>query len=96
MEVTVGVTVHDEMSNLRLNGVGDVHLRHELWEIFGTIYRQERIDGPKLGGMVEFVFKSRYKAPWPSHETTLAHLRFEQLIREYSVERREIFEPLSS
>jgi len=44
-EVTIGVTIHDEMSDLRPNGVGDGHLRHDLWARFGKICRQESIDG---------------------------------------------------
>ena len=79
--MTVGVTVHDEMSSLRPNGVGSRHLRQQLWEIFWKICHQESIDGPKLGGMVEFEFKRRYKTTGVSHETTLVHLRLEWLNR---------------
>ena len=60
-EVTVGVTIHDEMSDLRPNGASGGHLRHELWENFGKICYQESISGPKLGGRVEFKFERRYK-----------------------------------
>ena len=65
--MTVGVTVHDEMSDLRPNGVGGRHLRRELWTRFGTIYRQESIDGPELGVMVEFEFERHYKNLGASH-----------------------------
>jgi len=75
--------------------VRDEHLRHKLRERFGIIYCQESLDGPKFGGMVEFEFKRCYKTPRASHETTLVHLRFEQLIRAHSVECRAIFDPLS-
>ena len=94
-EVTVGVTVHDGMSDLRQKGAGDGHLRCELREIFGTIYRQERIGGPELGGIVEFEFKRLYKTLGSSHKTTLVHLRFEQMIRAQSVECQAIFKPQS-
>lgn len=36
-EVTVDVTVHDGMSDLRPNGVGGEHLRHNLLARFGKI-----------------------------------------------------------
>ena len=60
-EVTIGVTVHDGMSDLRKKRAGDGHLRHELRARFGTICHQERINGLELGGTVEFEFKKRYK-----------------------------------
>ena len=61
LEVTIGVTIHDRMFNLRLNGVGERHLRCKLWEIFGKILCQESINSLELGGMVEIEFKSCYK-----------------------------------
>lgn len=33
-EVTIGVTIHDRMSNLRPNRVGGGHSRHALWARF--------------------------------------------------------------
>ena len=84
-KVTVGVTIHDRMFDLRQNGVGAGHLRHKLRARFGTICHQESIDGPELGGMVEFEFKRCYKTPRASRETKLVHLRFQQLIRAQSV-----------
>jgi len=56
-KVTIGDTIHYEMLDLRLNGVGSKHLRRNLWARCGKIYRKERINGMKLGGMVEFEFK---------------------------------------
>lgn len=47
--MTVGITIHDKMSNLRPNGVGGGNLRHELWERFWKIYHQRSINGLKLG-----------------------------------------------
>lgn len=73
--MTIGVIVHDGMSDLRKMGVGGGHLRHELRERFGTIYCQEFINGPELGGMVEFEFIRSYKTLGASHRTTLVHLR---------------------
>jgi len=95
-EVTVGVTVHDGMSNLRKNGAGGGHLRQELWARFRKICRQESIDGPKLGGTVKFEFKRHYKTQRASQRTTLGHLSIERLSRAQSVESRAIIEPLSS
>ena len=60
-EVTVGVAFHDGMSDLRKMVARSKHLRHELMERFGKIYRQESIDGPELGGTVEFEFESAIK-----------------------------------
>lgn len=60
-EVTVGVIIHDRMSDLRQNGAGGRHLRRELWTIFGKIFHQERIKGPKSGGTVEFKLERCYK-----------------------------------
>ena len=73
-EITIGVTVHDEMPNLRQKGAGSENLRHELRARFGAICCQESIDGPELGGTVRFEFKRCYKTPRANHETTLVHL----------------------
>lgn len=73
-----------------------MHLRHKLRARFGEICCQESIDGLELGGMIEFEFKRCYKTPGASHETTLIHFRFRQLIKAHNVERRAIFEPQSS
>ena len=91
-EVTIGVTVHDGMSDLRPNGTGGGHLRCELRARFGTIFHQESINDSELGGTVKFKFKGGYKTPRNSHETTLIHLRFEKLRRAQDVERQAIFE----
>ena len=62
-EVTVGIVVHEGMSDLRPNGAGGGYLRQELWARFQKIFYQENIDGPKLGGTAEFKFKRCYKTP---------------------------------
>lgn len=92
-EVTVGVTVHDKMVELRQNGVGSRQLRQQLWTIFWQICHQRSIDGPDFGGTVAFEFDKRYKIARASHKTTLGHLRFEQL---KSIEHRVILEPVSA
>ena len=94
-EVTIGVTIHNGMSNLSPNGVGNEHLRRDLWEIFWKVFFQESIDGPKLGGMIEFEFKRCYKTQRDSQQTTLGHLRLEHLNRAQSVESWVIIELLS-
>ena len=70
--MTVGVAIHDEMSDLRKKGVGSGHLRHELRARFGAIYRQESIDGLELGGAIEFEFKRCYKTLGANHEKNLS------------------------
>jgi len=80
-EVTIGVTIHDEMFDLRPNGADVGHLRRELWERFGKICCQESINGPKLGGVIEFKFKRCHKTHKASQQTTLGHLRIERLSR---------------
>ena len=62
-EVTVGITIHDMMSNLRQKGAGSGHLRHELRARFEAICCQESIDGLELGETVGFEFKRGYKTP---------------------------------
>lgn len=79
--MTVGVTIHNGMFDLRPNGVGDKKLRGELWARFGKIYCPESINGPKLGGMVEFEFERRYKTQRDSQKTTLSHFIIERLSR---------------
>ena len=73
-KVTVVVTIHDVMLELRPNGVGDRHLRRDLWAIFGEIYCQGSINGLDFRGMVEFKFKRNYKLQRVSQQTTLGHL----------------------
>lgn len=90
--MTVGVTVHDMMSNLRQRGADGRQLRHELRARFGTICRQEGINDSKVGGMVEFKFKRCYKIPRASHEETLGGVIIEQL---QSSERRKMLPPLT-
>lgn len=45
-KVTIEVNIHDGMLELRPNGVGDRHLRRNLWERFGKIYHQGSINEP--------------------------------------------------
>jgi len=59
--VTVGVTIHDGMLDLRPNGVGDEHLRFYLWARCGKIFRQESINGPKLGEQLNLNSKGAIK-----------------------------------
>ena len=60
-KVTVGVTIHNGTLDFSPNGVGDEHLRYDLWARFWKIYHQESINGLKLGGTVEFEFERHYK-----------------------------------
>jgi len=95
-KVTIGVTVHDGMLNLRPNGAGGRHVRCDLCARFGKICHQKSTNGPKLGGMVEFKFKRHYKTQRAGQRTTLGHLRIERLSRALNIESRAIIEPLSS
>jgi len=38
-KVTVEVSIHDGMLDLRPNGAGNKHLRCDLWDIFEKMYR---------------------------------------------------------
>jgi len=91
-EVTVGVTVHDKMSNLRQRGAGDGQSRHELRVIFGMSYHQEGINDSEVGGMFELKFKRCYKIPRANHDAMLVCVRIEQL---QSSERRILLPPLT-
>lgn len=86
-KVTVEVTIHNGMLDLRPNGAGGRHLRHDLWEIFGKIYHQGSINDPDLGGTVEFKFKRPYKLQRAAQQTTLGQLRIEQLYALHSLSR---------
>ncbi len=77
--MTVCVTVHDKMSNLRKGGAGDGQLRHAVRTGFGTIYCEYSINGPNMGGMVEFEFKKAYKSQVAIQRTTLSVLRIQLL-----------------
>ena len=79
-EVTIGITVHDKMSNLRQKGVGDQQLRHEVRTRFGTICRQSSINGSNVGGTVKFEFKKPYKSKVDIQRTTLSVLRIQLLL----------------
>lgn len=48
-EVTVGVTVHDKMSNLRKKGAGSGQLRHELRARFKAIYAKKALISQNWG-----------------------------------------------
>ena len=56
--MTVEVTIHYGMLDLRPNGVGGRHLRRDLWTRFGKINHQGSINELDLGEMVEFKLKS--------------------------------------
>ena len=77
--MTIGVTIHDVMLDLRPNGAGGRHLRCTLWEIYGKIFHQGSINELDLGGTIEFEFKRHYKFQWVTQQTTLGHLRIELL-----------------
>ena len=55
--MTIIVTIHDVMLGLSPNGVGNRHLRNNLWARFGKIYCQGSINGLDLGGTIKFEFK---------------------------------------
>jgi len=85
-KVTIEVTIHDGMLDLRPNGTGSEHIRRNLWAIFGKIYYQESINGPELGGTIEFEFKRHYKTKRAMQQTIVGHLRIERLSRVLSIE----------
>jgi len=83
------------MLDLRPNGVGGKHLRHDLWARFGKICHQGSINELDLGGAVEFKFKKHYKLQGAAQKTTLGHLRIELLGRALIVVCETLIEPLS-
>jgi len=99
-KVTVGVTIHDVMLDLRPNGAGGRNLRHDLWVRFGKICHQGSINALDLGGMVEFKFKRHYKLQRATQKTKLGHLQIELLDTPHSLRRalfglcRAFIEPL--
>ena len=60
-KVTIEVTIHDGILDLRPNAVGGKHLRLDLWARFGKICCEGTINEPDLGGTVELKFKKHYK-----------------------------------
>ena len=70
-KVTVVVNIHDVMLDLRPNAAGGRHLRCALWERFGKICHQGSINGPNLGGTIEFKFKRAYKLQRTAQYKTL-------------------------
>ena len=100
-KVTIEVTIHDVILQLRPNGVGDRHLRRDLWARFGKIYCQASISEPDLGGIVEFKFTRQYKLQGATQQEKLGHLRIEQLYNPRSLSRalfdlcRALIKPLS-
>lgn len=94
--MTIGVTIHDGMFDLRLNGVDGGHWSHELGARFWKIYHQEGINDLKLGGTVEFEFEGCYKTQRASQWTTLGHLVIEHLSKALSIESQAKIETLSS
>jgi len=78
-KVTVRVTIHDLMVDLRPNGVGGRNLRQILWGRFLKIYCQSRINGLNVGGRVKFKFNRQYKLQVAIQQTTLGKLKIELL-----------------
>ena len=74
-KVTVKVIFHDLMVRLWPNGAGGRHIRRNLWIRFLKIYRQSSINGPNVGGLVEFEFKRRYKLQVAIQQKTLGNLK---------------------
>lgn len=60
-KMTIVVIIHDVMLDLRTKGADDMQLRRSLWERFGKIFRQGRINESDMGGTIEFKFKRCYK-----------------------------------
>lgn len=94
--MTIGVIVHDKMSDLRQSGDGGWKLRHEARTRFGMIYPQVFINDSEMGGEVKFKFERCHKTTEASHETKFVHLRFELLQRADSVEHEAVFQPPKS
>lgn len=94
--MTVEVTIHDGMLDLRPIGADGRHLRHDLWEIFRKICRQGSINKSDLGGTVEFKFEKHYKLQGAAKQTTLGNLRIELLSRPLFVLCRALIEHPSS
>ena len=95
-KMIVEVTTQDGMLDLKKNGVGNGHLRRDLWVRFGKICCQGSINDLDLGGTVKFKFKMRYKLQRASQQTTLGHFKIYLLTRALIVECRAMFKPLSS
>ena len=77
--MTIKVIVHDLMVGLRPKGVGGGHLRWSLWVRLLEICHQSSINGPNVGGMVEFKFKMCDKLQMVFQQKTLGNLRTELL-----------------
>ena len=92
-KVTIKVTVHNWMVGLWPNGVSGRHLRRNLWIRFLKIYRQSSINGPNVGGTVEFKFKRRYKLQRDVQQITLGNLRTE-LLRAQTFMNPDLFDLL--
>lgn len=78
-KVTVEVTIHNVMLDLRPYEGGGRHLRHDLLVRFGKICGQGSINEFDLGGTIEFEFKRHYKLQRFSQQKKLRHLWIEQL-----------------
>lgn len=74
-KVTVEVTIHDGMLNLRPNGAGNSNLRRDLAERFWKIYHQGRINEPDLGRTIKFKFTKHYKLQGDTQQATLGHYK---------------------
>ena len=89
----VKVTIHEKMTKVRPNGVGDRHLRRNLWLRSLKIYFQSGINELILGGMVGFEFKLPYKLQVATQQKTLVILRIE-LLRSHVHMNCEFFQDL--
>jgi len=69
--VTVKVTVHEKMTEVRPNGASDLHLRQNLWLRSLKICQQSSINEPISGGMIGFGFKLPYKLQVVVQQETL-------------------------
>ena len=75
--MTICVTVHDKMSNLRQKGAGARQLRHKVKIGFGMICHQEGTNDSEMEGMTEFKSKCYYKIPWGSFQASLGFSRID-------------------
>ena len=78
-KVTIKVTVHEKTVEVRPNGVGDQHLRWNLWVRSFKICRQSEINEPISGGMVGFELKFPYKLQVVVQQETLGILSIQLL-----------------
>ena len=77
--MTIKVTVHDLAVEMWPNGVGNQHLRCNLWVISLKIYCQSNINEQNVGETVRFEFKIPYKSQVAAQQKTLGILSIELL-----------------